>query len=324
MASFDLQSILQLPHSNASQYYYKRKLCMYNLTVHDGKTRDGHCYMWSELHGHRGSSEISTAVMKFLQSLPETVKSVYLWSDTCSGQNRNQNMAAMLMAAVQLLPIEELSLNFLESGHTHMEVDSMHSVIERSAKVSCIYTMEEWQNVMVRARLNQPYLVHMLHHKDFIDAKSMAAKLIKNRSTDTEGNKVNWLEIKSLKFEKAAPGVFMYRTSHTSDYKVVQARPTKAGRQPIIELPKLYDAKLVISAEKKDVLSLCKDGLIPPIYHQFYRDLKSSACVPGGAEELSEGEVSDDEAENVVGGEIAPEEGDSDDEDIPLATVARK
>ncbi len=45
MATFDLQSVLQLPCSPVSQFYYKRNLCVYNLTVHVGATKEGHCYV---------------------------------------------------------------------------------------------------------------------------------------------------------------------------------------------------------------------------------------------------------------------------------------
>jgi len=33
--SFDLQSVLQVPSSDASLMYYKRKLCCYDLTIYE-------------------------------------------------------------------------------------------------------------------------------------------------------------------------------------------------------------------------------------------------------------------------------------------------
>ena len=44
-ASFDLQSVLQLAGSAASQMYYSRKLCVYNLCVYNAAPpNDGFCY----------------------------------------------------------------------------------------------------------------------------------------------------------------------------------------------------------------------------------------------------------------------------------------
>ena len=54
-----------------------------------------------------------------------------LYSDACSGQNRNQFTATALMHAVTNLPnLETIDHKFLESGHTQMEFDSMHSAID--------------------------------------------------------------------------------------------------------------------------------------------------------------------------------------------------
>lgn len=58
VATMDLQSVLQIPQAEASPFYYKRKLCVYNFTVYNESNRDGHCYLWCESDGHRGSSEI--------------------------------------------------------------------------------------------------------------------------------------------------------------------------------------------------------------------------------------------------------------------------
>ena len=60
-ASFDLQSVLQLPSSNVSLTYYSRKLCVYNLSVWEGKKpNDGNCFCWPEIEGKTGSNKIAS------------------------------------------------------------------------------------------------------------------------------------------------------------------------------------------------------------------------------------------------------------------------
>ena len=86
-ATFDLQSILQLPCSDATPLYYKRKLVLYNSTVHEAVSLDGH-YVWNETNGRKGSNEIGTALYHDLTSRPPVKK--VLSSDICNGQNRNQ------------------------------------------------------------------------------------------------------------------------------------------------------------------------------------------------------------------------------------------
>ncbi|GFS25059.1 organic cation transporter protein [Elysia marginata] len=82
--------------------YYSRKLCVYNLTVWEGKKpNDGHCFCWLEIEGKRGSNEIASCIFRWLEKLPCSINEVSLFSDTCSGKNRNQQMAAMMMWYVQ-------------------------------------------------------------------------------------------------------------------------------------------------------------------------------------------------------------------------------
>ena len=147
--------------------YYKRKLCVYNFTICEANSRVGHCYLWNELDGKRGSSEVGSCTGHYLSSLPDTVKRVSFHSDSCGGQNRNQYVASVLMHSVQSLPLEEITLNFLETGHTQMECDSMHAAIELAKKNVRVYSQREWYNVIHMARRHKPYVVYQLDFSSF-------------------------------------------------------------------------------------------------------------------------------------------------------------
>ena len=107
-----------------------------------------------------------------LSSLPDTVKKISFHSDSCVQQNRNQFVASVLMHSVQSLPIEEITLNFLETGHTQMECDSMHAAIEHSKKNVSVYTVGEWCNIIRLARRHKPYIIHQLNFSSFFDLKN--------------------------------------------------------------------------------------------------------------------------------------------------------
>ena len=115
--------------------YYSRKLYRYNLCVYSAAPpNDVVCYCWSEIEGGRGSNEIGTCLFKWLCQLPLSVKEVSLYPDKCSDQNKNLNVVTLLMYAVQKTQLEIITHNFLESGHSYMECDSMHSAIETEKK----------------------------------------------------------------------------------------------------------------------------------------------------------------------------------------------
>ena len=68
--------------------YYDRKLCCYNVTIYEqGQPHNAHCYLWSEVDGRRGSNEIGSCLLQYLQSLPQSVQEISMFSDTCGGQN---------------------------------------------------------------------------------------------------------------------------------------------------------------------------------------------------------------------------------------------
>ena len=278
--TFDLQSVLQVPSSDASLMYYKRKLCCYNFTIYEqASPNDAHCYLWSEVDGKRGSNEIGSCLLHYLSSLPDTVEEISMFSDTCGGQNRNQNVAAVLLYAVQSIGhLQVIEQKFLEKGHTYMECDSMHSAIEFARKNSSVFCVSAWKSIFEVARRKNPYRVHQLNYKDFFDCKALCDQLVKNRTKNEAGETVNWLKIKVLRFEKNSRHI-QYKYRYGDDFSAInvcgRGRPSVTGNLP--ELTECYRSRLSITlAKKNDLLALCKSGVVPKEHHHFFKNLPSS------------------------------------------------
>ncbi|KAF2894016.1 hypothetical protein ILUMI_12156, partial [Ignelater luminosus] len=143
-----------------------------------------------------GSDEIETAIFKLLHSLPQTEKNVTLTSDTYGGQNRNRFMAAFLLDVANTTHFEEINLKFLQTGHTQMEVNSIHSLIERAKKGNIVHSLLEWPIIIRSASKKYPLRVEHLEYSDFIDLKHLKIKLIPtgNLNKDPEGSAVHHLE----------------------------------------------------------------------------------------------------------------------------------
>ena len=130
--NFDLEAVLYTPCDKVSTIYYMRKLCTYNSTAFNLVTKTGQCYIWDESEGKRGSNEIGTTIHRYLEQFDG--EEVVMFSDTCGGQNRNQYIAALLLYIVtNHRSIKSIDYIFMVQGHSHMEVDSMHSAIERKS-----------------------------------------------------------------------------------------------------------------------------------------------------------------------------------------------
>ena len=133
-ATFDLEVARTTPCTLVNQLYYKRKLNVHNLSVYSlGNQRDV-CYLWNETNGKRGSCEIGTRLYLYICSLGPPINHVCLCSDRYAGQNRDKCMAMALLHAVKTSSIEVIDHKFLQTGHTNMECDSMHSAIEFAKK----------------------------------------------------------------------------------------------------------------------------------------------------------------------------------------------
>jgi len=114
--------------------------------------QNAYCYTWTEINGKRGDSEIGSGLLKWIQTLSPEVKNVTLYSDSCGGQNRNHNIMALMIYIIQTTNIDQIEHKFMESGHSTMEVDSMHSAIENAKRNVPIYTVQDWLTIFQVAR----------------------------------------------------------------------------------------------------------------------------------------------------------------------------
>ncbi|KAK7089570.1 hypothetical protein V1264_024516 [Littorina saxatilis] len=302
VVTIDLQAVLQAPCGLVSQLYYKRKLSVYNFTVYSLADKKGTCFTWDESEGKRGSCEIATCLYIYLSSLPKSVEEVTIFSDCCSGQNRNQYLAAAMVHAVNNISnIKVIRHKYLETGHTQMECDSMHSAITFAKKHTPIYTPCGWDIILRMARRGQPYVVIPLKHTDFLDVKQLACSAVRNTKTDINGQRVNWLTVKCLQFVQGEEELLYLKTSFDEEeYRVLRLVTSgKRGRTSSLTKTTIvprYSSKLPISeAKKRDLLSLCKSAIIPEQHHDYYKALPSSTSA---ADKLPEPDFEEEDADS--------------------------
>lgn len=191
VATFDLEKILVVPSLEVSRLYYLRKLSTYNFTIFNLANREVSCFMWYESQGGKGSSENATCLEDWLKALPKDTEKVTLYSDTAAGQNRNSINAGMIICFLHegTHAVGIVDQKFMESGHSQMEVDCVHSTIERKGQTNKIYTPFDWYAIARCCRPKQPYRVIEMDYSSFRNHKESSGKIMKNKSTTDNGKK---------------------------------------------------------------------------------------------------------------------------------------
>jgi hypothetical protein len=86
------------------------------------------------------------------------------------------------------MPIQTITHNFFERGHSQNEGDHVHSVIERSTKAVDIFEPQQWKFAVKMAKRTEPkYKVVNLTNDRFLNFKQLSKATIQNRSKDQDG-----------------------------------------------------------------------------------------------------------------------------------------
>lgn len=202
-----------------------------------------------------------------------------MYSDQCGGQNRNIKMSVLCKYIISSNenPVEEIDHKFLVSGHSYLSCDQDFGLIEKQKKIfRDIFIPQDWNKVIESARKRSPFkLIEMTCH-DFFSTSELE-KLITNRKMSSNKSKVEWLKIQWLHYEKSHLFTIYYKYSNNPYvlYDSVNiAKRNSVNLDFAIRLDVLYpNGRKIDSKKKKDLLDLI--NYIPPIYHDFYKKLKT-------------------------------------------------
>lgn len=271
--TMDLQSVLLCPKSNVSSLYYKTKLIVHNFTVYDLKRKNGFCFLWNETEGGLSSNEFSSIIIYFLQkyvinSNIGNLNSIILYSDGCTYQNRNTTLSNALL---NLLINSNVTIiqKFLQRGHTQMEVDSMHSTIERKVRNRKINVPADYVSICKSACIKSPYKVEYLTH-DFFKSFSSLHFCKSIRPGNKKGDPVV-TNLKAIKYEPDRQIKYKLRFTE-EDWSILKLKNSKHVAVKFDDLPQLHNDRLKIKKEKFEHLQQLKLTMEKD-YHAFFDNL---------------------------------------------------
>nr|CAI5857196.1 unnamed protein product [Callosobruchus analis] len=277
-AVFDLEQVLPTPKSNVGITFYKLKLSTYNFTIFNLASSEGYCYMWYESIAKRGSSEIGSCLLRFIEhKVQQGTKQFSFYSDNCAGQNRNRFIFSMYNFLAQKYNIV-IRHTFLEKGHTQTEGDSMHSVVERAARHVPISIPDQWYTLVRTAKRIKPFKVTEMEKEDIFDLKALTNDTTLNWDRDENNEKIIITNIKVLEANYEIPNKIHFKYSYNEQFRTVDL--STRGRRKInvdinqIQLRQCYMGALPITKKKYNHLQyLCSKEAIPVRHHHFYKNL---------------------------------------------------
>ena len=270
--TMDVQAVLTVPRLNASALYYKTKLACHNFTFYDVKSKDVTCYFWHEGEGDLSSNSFVSCVRDYICDIEAqipTLTKITIYSDGCGYQNRNVTLANVLLDLAFNLDII-IEQKYLERGHTQMEVDSIHSVIERKLKHRSIYHPQQYVDIFKECRPEAPFKVKEVNHEFFKNCSGV--KYIDSVRPGRRVGEPQVHELRALKYSRVgnAPKI-EYKLDFTEEYEPLPCR-VKMPYNPY-EMRQLHKASLPIKKTKFDHLQQMKE-VMPQHYHAFYDSLK--------------------------------------------------
>ena len=217
--------------------------------------------MWHEAVASKGSNEVGSSILKYLQDINMSPATTHLitYSDSCGGQNRNIYLVCLWLhiVACSYLPLTTVDQKF-----------------------QAIYISDDWYALVQEARCRNAFSVCEMKSENFVSIKSLKSHIV-NRKKNTHKQPVNWLDIHWIRVTKDQPFHFSYKYSHNAleAWKVVdlshktKGRPVDMGK---ISLPRLYNSPGMTNEKKLDDLLSLLD-FIPPVHHSFYQGLGGCA-----------------------------------------------
>ncbi|XP_030762230.1 uncharacterized protein LOC115887048 [Sitophilus oryzae] len=234
------------------------------------------------VEGEKGANETVSFLKHYVDSvINPSVKTLYIFTDNCVGQNKNMVVVQMLSALVATGRFNIIYHRFPERGHSFLPCDRKFALEKEKRKVTYLYLPEEWYSKV--ARTSQTFLVVNILPKMIRDFRSYFQPFFKKTIKNFTITKY-----KTFKYEEKKITVSACHNIDTLNRTFIAFKPN-ADLIALKEwtVPQLYITKLPVNPKKLQNLRELLD-FIPLAYHGFYVSLETQ---DGGEQQQGESET---------------------------------
>ncbi|KAJ8879142.1 hypothetical protein PR048_019748 [Dryococelus australis] len=139
-----MQKLLFCRTLHHSSMFYQRQFCTNNQSVHNMGTEKPFMFVWNESLAKRGSSEVTSCILKYIELHFEPLKvgeirRLVAWSAHYIAQNNNPWYIALYNYPIMKKYFTMIDQKFLVSGHSFIPCCRDFALIERRKKKFIVY-----------------------------------------------------------------------------------------------------------------------------------------------------------------------------------------
>ena len=262
----DMQKIILLPKLTSKQHFFVSRLVTFNETfacINDPSEPD-RVILWHEAISGRSAADVASAYLKCIEL--SASDNVTFWVDNCSGQNKNWTLyTAMCQCVNAAWGPQEVTLKYLEKGHTYMKADSIHGSIGKKMKTEKqIVNFQDFVDICSHAGKHiLPVVMKVTDFRDFVGQQ---------RTRKTKKCTLPLLaDICVANFKKGSRAL-NFKTDFDRQYQSVDFLKPKFSETALPE--RKFQMRGIPSGKKDEILKLL-DG-VPSSKKRFWLDLPSN------------------------------------------------
>lgn len=291
MIVFDFMQNIPFPHVPVAEMFFLRQLWLYVFGIHRFSDGKAFFYTYDEIVAKKGVNEVVSMLAHFLaHHVGKDVRKLYVFSDACTGQNRNQTMVQFWKCMVESGRFDEVSHVFPTRGHSYMACDRDFGKIElKKRKQDVVYTPDQWVDIISLAHSNSQ-VVRCTRDMFRSFTCHLSPKFRTNGCSEDKSVKWKVSTYKSFLFQKGKPVVV---SSTSSGFLVHRFKLEKPGVDFSLRcVPQAYQLPIQLKPAKLTDLQKVLD-VIPAPHRKHFDDVI--------AQQLNHDPAGDEESGSDIG-----------------------
>ena len=168
ICSADLMKVTLIPIVPHKTVFFTPRLVVFNETFaaleKKGKAKrpmKSLAVIWHEATAGRDGDEIGATFWRFLSEHRDK-KRITIYTDNCQAQNKSWVLATMLMTFVHqnTNAVEQITMKYLEKGHTSMSADSSHRQVQRNLSKRKVCDFEDFRQAVEDTGIKTTTMTH--------------------------------------------------------------------------------------------------------------------------------------------------------------------